>query len=429
MNMPRKRLFWAVALGHMINDTFMSMGPIILTFLISAGLSITNVQYGLAIGAQQMAGAVSQPFFGLRVDRNGGRWLGAGGVAWTVGMFTLAVILVAITHNFWLMFVPYVLAALGSGAFHPSGALHAAESDTSRVATSMSWFFLMGQLGLAIGPFVAGSLLGAVSSGGLDAVFSDNITPSGFLLNQNVGGVIIVLLIAPFVIPIVYFMATTLPNLRAYQVTHPLKPKSAEKTRFRDMNLPLKTGGLLLLLVALRSLATPGSVAFIPVLFEEKGWSPSEFGAITSSFWIAAGISGVYFGGLADRVDRRLVVMGSLVVAAPAFFLLPIVEERAISFLLAMLAGGLSGGSHSLIVVLAQELLPSGKGFASGAILGTIFGMGALASLFIGFLSDAVGLETAFQVIAVATVLAGVLALALPSNRPAPDVVAVPVGD
>jgi len=134
---------------------------------------------------------------------------------------------------------------------------------------------------------------------------------------------------------------------------------------------------------------------------------------------VASAISGVIFGNLADRYDRRWVVSISMVLSAPMFFFLPIVNGP-VAFALAILAGGLSGGSHSIIVVLAQELIPAAKGFASGMILGFIFGVGALGSTLIGAMSDIIGLGTTFQLVAGLVVLASIVALALPTNKKDP---------
>jgi len=416
MKIPRKRLFWSVALGHAINDVFMSMGPVILAFLSGTSMGISNAQIGLAQGLRQLNGAVSQPVFGLRADRDGGRWLGALGVTWTVGMTGLSLLLVALTQNFWLFFIPYVISAFGSGAFHPVGAMHAAESDPERPATNVSWFFMMGQTGLALGPLIAGRLLTA-SAGETVDLFSAIHNPTALFLATlaTPADVAIMLLVVPAVIPIGYLMSITIPTINAFRATHPLTQTLDGGFMGIVSAIPRRAGLLLLLLVTLRSLATPGSVTFIPVLFEQKGWSPAEYGMITSSFWIASGFAGVYFGGLADRFDRRWVLAGSMMACAPAFFLLPVVDGLP-AFALAMTAGGFSGGAHSLIVVLAQELMPRGKGFATGAILGTIFGMGALGSLLIGVMSDSIGLELAFQIVAVAVTLAGLTGLLLPDK-------------
>ncbi len=398
MHIPRKRLFWVVGLGHLTNDVFMSMSSVILAFLSASVLPMSNTQIGFAISATQLAGALSQPFFGWRADRSGGRWLAAGGVAWNVSLFVLAIFLAVTTHEYWLLFIPLVLRGLGSGAFHPVGSLHAAEAEREHVAGNMALFFLAGQMGLAIGPALAGFLL-------------DLANPAGPTPDANFAPLFALALAA---VPGVLGMAFYIPNHKAHRDN--MDALDADKPVAPRLAIPWRAFAILGLLVGLRSLAQPGSVAFIPVLFQQKGWDPAQYGLITSFFWVAAGISGVYFGHLADRYDRRRVIMWSLVTGAVAYFLLPLFDN-ALAFVLAIAAGGLTGGSHSIIVVLAQELIPASKGFASGAILGFIFGMGALGSFIIGSISDGIGLGTTFQLVAISTAIAGLLALVLPSRN------------
>ena len=158
INIPRQRVFWAAGLGHLTNDTFISMGPVVLAFLSVSILPLSNTHIGLMLSSTQLMGAVSQPGFGLLADRIGGRWLGAGGVFWTIGFFMLALVMVQ-TGYFWLLFIPFVLRGIGSGAFHPAGAMLASGNNDSRAASNMAYFFLMGQLGGALGPILAGQLL------------------------------------------------------------------------------------------------------------------------------------------------------------------------------------------------------------------------------------------------------------------------------
>jgi hypothetical protein len=68
-----------------------------------------------------------------------------------------------------------------------------------------------------------------------------------------------------------------------------------------------------------------------------------------------------------------------------------------------------------------------GKGVASGSVLGFIFGMGALAVLLIGALSDRIGLDATFQIIAVIGVITGLLALLLPQDRPQKEIAPLPI--
>jgi FSR family fosmidomycin resistance protein-like MFS transporter len=321
------------------------------------------------------------------------------------------------TGYFWLLFIPFVMRALGSGAFHPVGTMHAADSDPTRSASNLSYFFLMGQFGLALGPALAGLLLDAANTN-TQHLYTNVFTPLYDMSIQWNGTVSPLFALVILAFPAVSFMLWVLPTAQHYRS----EQQTLAETQVKSVAavIPWRAFALLGLMVGLRSLAQPGSVTFIPVLFQNKGWTPAEYGAITSSFWLASGISGVVFGNLADRYDRRWIVTLSLMSAAPAFFLLPLVNGP-LAFATAVIAGGLSGGSHSIIVVLAQDLIPAAKGFASGTILGFTFGMGALGSFSIGTVSDIIGLGTTFQVVAGLIVVASFLALLLPAKAtPAP---------
>ena len=403
LRIPRQPLFWAVGAGHLVNDIFMSMGVVVLTFLSATIVPMSNAQIGFAVSATQLVGAVSQPFLGLRADRTGGRWLGAGGLLWVVSMMLLTLLLATTTRSYGLMVVPYILMGLGSGAVHPVGSLHAAEADKQQVATNVAYFFLMGQIGLALGPTLAGLLLDAANVFWLAPYLQ---APGVGALAFRAGNVMPLFGLALLAILPVTLMATRIPQRHKAKL-------QASGLDWRA--LPFVPLLALATMVIFRGLAQPGSVNFIPVLFQQKGWSPSEYGLITSSFWIAAGVAGVLMGTLADRYDRRHIVLWTMVASAPSFFLLPHLEGP-LAFMAAILAGGLSGGTHSMLVVLAQELIPGGKAFASGAMLGFIFGTGALGSLVIGSLADAIGLADTFHWVAAAAAFSGLLALALPKR-------------
>ena len=286
--------------------------------------------------------------------------------------------------------------------------LHASESDETRAATNTAYFFLMGQLGLALGPALVGYLLDMANPG----VLTDYAQATGIigevLPNVNVTPIFLMVL---FATPVVLFMFSGLP---ARRIARAKSKTSQEKKSKGEMLL----GPVLVIvaLVVLRAFAQPGSANFIPVLFQEKGWTAAQYGLITSSFWIGSGIAGVVMGDLADRFDRRYIVLASMLISAPAFFLLPFIGG-AMAFVLAIIAGAFSGGSHSIIVVLAQELVPDSKGFASGAILGFIFASGAIGNIVIGAVSEVIGLSTTFQIIAITAAISGFIALLLPKRE------------
>ncbi len=410
MTFPRGRLFWAVSLGHLTVDIFNGSVAVVLTFLSGHLLTLTNTQIGAAISAYQMCAAVSQPVCGWIADRTGGRWLGAGGVAWTVSLIALSLIVAVTTRSFGLMVIPLVLAAFGSGAFHPVGTMHAAESDVHRSTGNLSVFFLMGQFGGGFGPAIAGFLLDQTATH--NDVFTAGLGPSfaGRLIEH--GSVVPLLIFALAAIPSVLLMLVAIPNAHAHKQRPAALAQAVAKPAFRWAPLLL-----LAAIIMLRGLINPGLVAFLPRLFQSRGWSAAEYGLVTTMYWIGSGITGVIFGNLADRYGSRILIVASMLLAAPAVFGLG-VFGGSVSFLLALAAGAFSGGSHSLIVAMTQKLMPSGKGFASGASLGFIFAMGALGVLVIGALADRLGLEAAFQIVSIAGVATGLLALLLPADRP-----------
>ena len=406
------RLLWSVCIGHLTNDVFASMTPVLLTFLAAGILPMSNAQIGLTVGIAQLLNALPQPFFGLRADRSGGRRLGTLGLLLHVGLFTIAVLLAAETRQYWLMFVPLVIAPIGSAALHPVGALHAAESMPRRSAFHMALFFLMGQTGLALGPAIAGILLDRANPNLLGRM-GDLVGAANFGIQNDVTPIVLLSLIS---IPGMLLMWTSIPKHHEHHAAQ--DERKTERENGAKQHFPLLAFVILGLVVVLRGLGQQGSVAFVPLLFEQKGWSPAAYGTITSSFWIASGLSGLLFGRLADRYDRRVVMMLSMILSAPAFFFLP-AYEGVFAFFLAIAAGGLSGGAHSLIVVMAQDLIPMRKGFASGAILGFIFATGAIGSLAIGVISEQIGLSLTFQIVAVMIAVAGALSMLLPRKSAA----------
>ncbi|RMF78338.1 MAG: MFS transporter [Chloroflexi bacterium] len=409
--LPRSRVFWAVAAGHMTNDFFMSTGPVLLAFLSLHLFPISNTQIGLAVSSRQLMGSFSQPFFGWLADKRGTRELGTLGVAWSVSFIMLAMAL-ALTEHFWLMIIPYALSALGSGAFHPAGAMNAAEADHTRSASNLSIFFFAGQLGLALGPAVVGLLLDFTTTH--HNIFTATLPAlNGRVLEQ--GSIWPVFVLGLAAIPAVFFMGFSLPRAEPKPAVVAVEETTQVAKSSPFAGIVWKTFLIFALMVTIRSFAQPGIVPFIPVLFSGKGWTSAQFGLITSLFWLSSGIAGMVFGNLADRFDRRYVMAIGTIASAPMVFLLPI-TDGVTAFVVAIAAGGLSGGSHSIIVVMAQEIIPGKKGFASGAILGFIFGSGALGTFVIGLLSDAIGLTAAFEIVAGMLVVAALTALALPAT-------------
>jgi FSR family fosmidomycin resistance protein-like MFS transporter len=292
---------WAVSTAHFSVDMLSSMNAVTFTFMSAHLMTLSKAQIGLAISLYGLAGAFSQPFFGWFADKTGGKYLGVFGAAWLAGMLMLAYFAGISTQSYPLMVGLLALASLGSGAFHPVGALHTAETDKAHSARNLTYFFLAGQLGLALGPALAGWLLDQTLRGGSGG----SITP--------------LLLLTLIAIPGILWMQRTLPSRQQHAETHPALVGEAGSLR----GIPVYPLLFLALVVALRSLSNPGAATFLPSLFEEKGWTAEHYGQVTSMYWLAGAFSALVVTPLAGRFGSRAVIGGTMLLGAPMFWLLP----------------------------------------------------------------------------------------------------------
>ncbi len=385
MKVLRNRLFLAVALGHTTVDTFNNTGPVLIAFL-SVPLGLSNAQIGLAASLYTIGGSVSQPIFGWLADKYGSRWLAGIGVFWLLSFMFLTTVAASLGEFIWVL-IPYALAAFGSAVYHPVAVATASEVHKEQEATSTAFFFFFGQLGLAGGPLLAGFLLQRVGLLGIQWM------AIGF------APIVLFILTAPF------------PKGKRHQ---PVDVSTGEVIPSEA----IRWGALVVLaiIIGARSWAQLGTITFLPKLFQEKGWEPTAYGAITGAMWFSAAILGVLAGNAADRWGRRKVIFWTLAGSAVPLYLLPLADGWP-AFVLALLAGGLLGAPHSILVVVAQAILPGKKAMASGLTLGYMFAMGAVANLGIGWLADQWVLSTAMQLGAGMSLLGALLAIILPRTK------------
>ena len=379
----RLRLFRAVTLGHFGIDVFNSMGPVLLAF-VAGPLGLTAAQVGLGVGVYQFLAGATQPPFGWLADRVGSRWLGPLSVFVTMAALCLSLWVVG-RFGYWPFLAVFALAALGSGAFHPQGVMHSSDAVPGRAATTTSIFFLGGQLGLGSGPVLAGLMLDRMGIAGI-------------------------WLLGLLFLPVPIYMASQMtPRAR--------NPPPLAGATVSDYGAARAWApGALALLAAIfsgRAWIFIGTVAFLPLLFQGKGWSASAQGAAAGAFWLGGALTGVIVGALADRLDRRWAVGASTGAGAVLLLLLPLLDGPP-AVAVAFLCGGALGAPHSVLMVIAQDLLPVRRALASGLALGFLFAMGALASWGIGALADRFSLPSVLQVGALVGFAVALLALLLP---------------
>jgi FSR family fosmidomycin resistance protein-like MFS transporter len=387
LRLLRQPPFLAVSLSHFAVDVYNGQTGILLAVL-STPLGLTNAAIGLVATGYSMVGALSQPMFGWLADRYGSRWATAGGVMWMAILFAL----VGVLPGAWA--IPcLVMGALGSGAFHPPGAMKAAQVGqqhmAGKMATAASIFFLFGQGGLSLGPAIGGALLDQVGRAGL-------------------------LILALVTVPIGLFTAWA---MRSGVPTPEMSARNDHAARVGAAPAAdLAAFCVVMFVSGLRVWAQMSTTTFTPKFLHDQAFSPTVYGAIVATFMGGSAVGGVLGAILSERWGQRRTITWTLCASAVPFFFLPLADGLW-AFPIAVAAGALNGASHSILVTMAQRALPGRAAMASGIILGFMFSVGALGTYVSGLAADTVGLARVLQANAALSLTAALAGFALHPER------------
>jgi FSR family fosmidomycin resistance protein-like MFS transporter len=166
--------------------------------------------------------------------------------------------------------------------------------------------------------------------------------------------------------------------------------------------------------IALRSFVYFGLVTFIPLYYVSNLHASKALGNTALAAMLIGGAAGTLIGGpLADRVGRRTVLSGSMLVIPPliAGFVL---SGPALAVVFAALTGAATIATFAVTIVMGQEYLPGRLGLAAGVTIGLSIGLGGVGAPLLGLLADAQGLKAVFVTIGVLPLLALAAALGLP---------------
>lgn len=392
--MNGKRLF-AASYGHFSIDILNSSIPVILT-AVAASFSLNVSQIGLAAMIYTFAASLTQPLFGILVDRFRGRWIAGLGLVWTMTFYALAPFM----PNYAALVTCLSLGALGSGAFHPAGMVNSTMAGGSKPTTATSLFFVGGQTGLAVGPTMAGVLL---QNFGLSAMpyMALIMTPAAlfmfWFLRQPYEDVV-----HTKITPVTQQATTSAP--------------SPSSTAASNGSKAIYIVIAFVLLITFRSTTQQGFSTLLPKYFADQGYTPAAYGLMLSVLGFA-GAFGTFAGGwLGDRFNRRMVILISMTVAA--IFSFAMLHTAGVAYVLvALVAGTMMNIPHSILIIMAQRLIPARKAMVGGAVLGLMFASGAATTGLGSWIADYTGLPAVLSVFALLPLGAGLCALTLPSTR------------
>jgi len=273
------------------------------------------------------------------------------------------------------------LSGLGSGAFHPFGALDVrALLPAWRRSFGMSVYVTAGTVGVAIGPLVGIVLFGALGIQGTGLLVIPGMAAGLYLL---------------------WRMRAVVPS-----AAHAARAAAGQA-------VPVFALAMVIGVMMSRSWTVGAFQAFTPTWYAQLGYGPEFYGPLVTTFVLASAVGTVGCGSLADRYGRRTVILGTLILSAPAILLFTLFPGPW-AFVTAILIGVLAASTAPLMLLMAQQLMASRAGLASGLVMGLGFVTGAIGVPINGAIADAIGLQKSLMTHVILVLATIVIAWFLP---------------
>ncbi|MGH2559743.1 MAG: MFS transporter [Thermomicrobiales bacterium] len=379
-DVARNRALLTLMLGHLTVDMYVGVLPVLYPLLTDKfDLNLKTV--GLVSLAYSGLASISQPLFGWMADRYGTRHIG-------IALFWSAITFSAIgfAPSFTVLVICAGLAGIGSGAYHPMGALNASAVIAEKQRNAgLSLYVTGGTLGVAIGPLIGAALFHFFGVRG----------------------------VALMVIPGAAIALWMTGEMRT------ISQRIVRKTRDEVRRLPPVPRGpmaVVIGLMMLRAWTMFGIQAFIPTWYEEMGYGSGFYSALATTLLLTSVLGTIGSGALADKHGRRMIQIVSAAMSVPTILLFAQFPGWS-GFVTAALFGLLFASTGPLLLVIAQQLMAGRAGMASGLILGLGFVMGALGIPIMGAIGDEYGLQTAIRFQAVVAGFTILLAWLLPTEQ------------
>ncbi len=382
MSLFRNRPLITLTLGHFTLDLYSSVLPIMLPLLVTS-LHLNYTQAGLVATVSYMSSSLTQPFFGYLDDRFRIRVLAPLGIIWSACFVVAA----AYAGTYPILLTCVLLAALGSAAFHPPGTAHASLISGEHKASSLAIFALGGSLGFALGPLMGGLVFNSLGLRGAP------------------------LLLFPVLI-ILPLLWVKLSAKRGAPETALKGNKGVERAQLSWVAI-----SSVALIVLLRPWAVWSLSTYLPLLYQSRGYSLSLASQVLFMFLLSGALGGLLSGFLTDKVGARAVLMGSLLLSTPFFYLFLHAPEPW-PHLLVIPLGLFLAGLAPVVTFLVQSLLPGSlSSTASGFALGTQFSAGGLGAAITGVMADRIGLLSSLELLVFLPLILAIPALGVPTKE------------
>jgi FSR family fosmidomycin resistance protein-like MFS transporter len=360
----------AISISHLLNDTIQSLIPSIYPIL-KTSYHLSFAQIGLITFTFQMAASLLQPFVGMYTDKKPQPYSLAMGMGFTL----TGLVVLSLSHHFYLVLVSVALIGIGSSVFHPESSRMAHAAAGLQPGLAQSIFQLGGNMGSSIGPLLAAWII--VPHGQTSIVWFSLIALLAIYILIKVGNWYSG-----------YVLKSRVKKEQEPPVFHPSFSK--RKVAFSVIILLTLIFSKYFYLASLTSYFT-----FYLINKFHVGVQTSQIYLFIFLFSVACGT--VIGGPLGDRFGRKYVIWISILGTAPFALALPYANLFWTGILIVPI-GLILSSAFSAILVYAQELIPGKIGLVSGLFFGFAFGMGGIGSALLGNLADKTSIIHVFHI-------------------------------
>jgi FSR family fosmidomycin resistance protein-like MFS transporter len=364
MSMPTAGRFQAsvifgLVMVHFTGDFFFSFVNPLLPVL-ADNLALTMTQVGVLAGLTRFLAFIVQPTVGYLADRHRNRWFLLGGPI----IASLTIPMVGLAGGFWMVLLFFALGSVGQSMFHPPAAGMVTGYAGRHVSFSMAVFTLGGTAAFGIGPLFVTWWVSRFGMANL---------PYTALLGLL------------FCLPLFVMVP---------------RPEGEGMSRIgfwgsirEALGPAVRPMAVIWFLIFLRTYVSQSIMTFGLVMFNREGYSLLALGRIQAAYIIAAALSGLAAGHLADRIGFKPLFYASYALAAPSLYLFLNAPGDWV-YPAAFAAGFITLATMPLAVAMAQNLAPKAKSLVSSLMMGLAFGAGGSMTPLTGWLSDVFSIRT-----------------------------------
>ncbi len=350
-----------ISAAHLLHDIYSSFLAPLIPLLIEK-LSLNFFLIGILSVIQRLASLLN-PFIGLLVDKKELRYF----IILTPAVTAISMSMIGLASTFTQLAVLLFIMGISSAFFHVPGPVLIRKVAGDKTGLGMSFYMVAGELARAIGPIV---IVSAVSWWGLENTY--RLIPAGILASV-----------------ILFYRLRKLKNVDF--------KRPPANLNIKQTLIELKSFFLVLIGYSFtRGLIRGLLITFLPVYLTSQGESLWVAAYSLSILELAGAAGSLVAGGISDKIGRRKTLI-IIALATPFLMFAYNYTFGALNIVMLILIGFFIFGSSPVLLALVQEKNSERPSFTNGMYMTINFALGAIAALFVGWLSDRIGLQSVFQ--------------------------------